>query len=100
MALDAGEMVERARNWAQARGVTLHPGCEQILHSTFMNDAEPRIQARLAAGDPPGSVSREVDAQIDRLLEEILQSSPIKELHEAATYQALAKLCPGFWPFC
>src|SRR5438034_211749 len=100
MALTAAEMSEQVQRWAAMKGVNLHPGCEQILQNTFINEAEPQIRARLASGVPADQVSREVDRQLLRLLEEILQASPINELHEAATGAAFSKLCPGFWPFC
>jgi hypothetical protein len=93
----AGELEVRVANY----GYSLDPSAREQLHGIVTNGV---LRVRRSQGPLPRDVSY-MEASIARLAGELIKESLARRdsenlIDESVISAVMAKLCPGFWPFC
>jgi len=108
MALDEFEVQNLAQQMAaqieaevEEQGYSLHPFARETLRKIVASSV---MRVGISQGLLPRDVS-EVQASVTRLARELAKESSARidsenVIDENIVSTVMAKLCPGFWPFC
>lgn len=108
MALDEFEVQNLAQQMAaqieaevEQQGYSLHPFAREKLRNIVASGV---MQAGISQGLLPRDVS-EVQSSVSRLARELAKESSARVdsenlIDENIVSTVMARLCPGFWPFC